>query len=152
MRNQYLQRSFIAVFSRTRKSRQSYRCYCSQAFETDKSENTRVETSQPGLLETWFYGVKKFGRLNISVPFSLQVESLDPQKYPDMGKILVKLSYCPESPEEQYNNASLVALTKLYDFDVDTSDLSNIKLDAKFNTMATFPAICTVQMPINYGE
>lgn len=115
----------------------------------------KLETTQPGLLESWFFGVERFGKVCISVPFNLNIESLDPQYYPDMGKLFIKLNYSPEDGDHQsdhYNNTSLAALTKLYDFEIDTADSNNLSICAKFNTMATFPATCTIQMPLNFGK
>jgi hypothetical protein len=31
----------------------------------------KLETTQPGLLESWFFGVERFGKVCISVPFNL---------------------------------------------------------------------------------
>ena len=115
----------------------------------------KLETTQPGLLESWFFGVERFGKVCISVPFNLNIESLDPQYYPDMGKLFIKLNYSPGDGDQQsdhYNNTSLAALTKLYDFEIDTADSNNLSIFAKFNTMATFPATCTIQMPLNFGK
>ncbi|CAG2211450.1 unnamed protein product [Mytilus edulis] len=125
--------------------------FCFQRFPA----SAKLKTSQPGLLETWFNGVERFGRLNISVPFSLDIESLDPQEYSDMGKLFIRLNYTPEEKESQtehINNISLAALTKLYSFNIDTSDKNDIRITAKFNTMVNFPATCSIQMPINYDN
>ncbi|VDI41709.1 Hypothetical predicted protein [Mytilus galloprovincialis] len=142
-----------SILSKTIKSRilVSHKS-CSSKTNVD-TETSKIKTSQPGLLETWFHGVERFGRLNISVPFSLDIESLDPQEYSDMGKLFIRLNYTPEEKESQtehINNISLAALTKLYSFNIDTSDINDIKITAKFNTMVNFPATCSIQMPINY--
>lgn len=145
------------LLSKTIKSRIfSFHYFCSTDSKTNvetKTSISKLETSQPGLLETWFNGVERFGRLNISVPFSLDIESLDPQEYSDMGKLFIRLNYTPEEKDcqtEQFNNTSLAALAKLYSFNIDTSDANDIKIIAKFNTMVAFPATCSIQMPINY--
>lgn len=128
--------------------------YC-HSIEREEARPAKLETTQPGLLESWFFGVERFGKVCISVPFNLNIESLDPQYYPDMGKLFIKLNYSPEDDNHQsdhYNNTSLAALTKLYDFEIDTADSNNLSICAKFNTMATFPATCTIQMPLNFGK
>ncbi|CAG2256261.1 unnamed protein product [Mytilus edulis] len=125
-----------SILSKTFKSRILVKS-CSSKTNVD-TETSKIKTSQPGLLETWFHGVERFGRLNISVPFSLDIESLDPQEYSDMGKLFIRLNYTPEEKESQtehINNISLAALTKLYSFNIDTSDKNDIRITAKFNTM-----------------
>lgn len=118
--------------------------------ETSEKLVPKVTTSQPGFLESWYYGVDKFGTLNIDVPFSLHIKSLDSQKYPDMNKFFVKLVYDVDPTSIDNDHPHIMSnLTKLYRFDIDKQD-DKVSIDGKFVSAVVFPVLCTIEMPMKF--
>lgn len=112
----------------------------------------KVTTSQPGFLEQWYYGVETFGTLNIDVPFNLHIKSLDSQKYPEMNKFFVKLSYDVDPSSIDTDRPHLMSkLSKLYRLNIDKQD-DGITIDGKFMTPVVFPVLCSIEMPMKYGK
>ncbi|XP_060078218.1 protein FAM185A-like [Ylistrum balloti] len=105
------------------------------------------------LLEQWCCGVQHFGKLKLNVPFETRVSSLNPQLYPDMNKVIIRLLYiAPEMPATDDVHEFLSGLTKLYEVKFDTHDdmcPEEITVDGRFKA-AKLPISCHCEIPIKF--
>lgn len=105
------------------------------------------------LLEQWCCGVGHFGKLKLNLPFDTQVSSLNPQLYPDMDKVIIKMLYTGEEiPSQDDLHEFLSGLTKMYELKFDTHDSvrpEEIVVDGRFKA-ARLPIICQCNIPIKF--
>ena len=130
-------------------------CFCSSTSSTPDGETTThrfaVSNSNPGFLEGKFMATEKFGKLRLDVPFDIFIEPLNPDKYPEMNKMFVKIMY-DLAPEETVDSSVLVALRECYDFDVKIQDKTDFTATGNFKSKVEYPVKCVVQLPMKFGK
>lgn len=133
-------------------------CFCSttsQSPEATQGETVThrfsISNSNPGFLEGKFMATEKFGKLRIDVPFDIFIEPLNPDKYPEMNKMFVKILYDMQ-PEETVDSSVLVALRECYDFDVNVQDKMEFTATGNFKSKVEYPVKCLVQLPMKFGK
>lgn len=94
---------------------------------------------------------EKFGKLRIDVPFDIFIEPLNPDKYPEMNKMFVKILYDMQ-PEETVDSSVLVALRECYDFDMNIQDKTEFTATGNFKSKVEYPVKCVVQLPMKFGK
>lgn len=92
---------------------------------------------------------EKFGKLRIDVPFDIFIEPLNPDKYPEMNKMFVKILYDMQ-PEETVDSSVLVALRECYDFDMNIQDKTEFTATGNFKSKVEYPVKCVVQLPMKF--
>lgn len=94
---------------------------------------------------------EKFGKLRLDVPFDIFIEPLNPDKYPEMNKMFVKIMY-DLAPEETVDSSVLVALRECYDFDVKIQDKTDFTATGNFKSKVEYPVNCVIQLPMKFGK
>lgn len=139
----FLRRRIQACFSST----------TSQSPETTDGDmvNHRfsISNTNPGFLEGKFMATEKFGKLRIDVPFDISIEPLNPDKFPEMNKMFVKILYDME-PGEKVESSVLVALRECYDFDMIIKDKTEFSATGNFKSKVEYPVKCVVQLPMKF--
>ena len=102
------------------------------------------------LLDSWYYDVKPFGKVQVHSPMAVHIHSLNPQKYPEMDKVFINILYTGAEP---LNEQSITAAKKLYIVSMNLDDTNEeIEVDVKYKTDVKLPAVFDIQVPIKYGE
>ena len=119
-------------------------------FSLRKHEKVKIDIPKYGqLLDSWYYNVKPFGKIQIRSPMAVYIQPLDPQKYPDMDKVFVNIMYTgdPISTEQ-----GLAVAKKQYIVGINLDDTNEeIEVDLRYKTRSSLPAVCDVQIPIKFG-
>ncbi|XP_061186544.1 protein FAM185A-like [Saccostrea echinata] len=132
--------------------RKRFQACCSTSPTNETPENTQsftISNANPGFLEGKFMATDKFGKLYIDVPFDIHIESLNPDKYPEMNKMFVKLFYDLQ-PDEKVDSSVLVALRQCYTFNVNFKDKKEFTAKGHFNSKVEYPVKCVVQLPMKF--
>ncbi|XP_022300574.2 protein FAM185A-like [Crassostrea virginica] len=128
-------------------------CFCSSTSSAPDGETTThrfaVSNNNPGFLEGKFMATEKFGKLRLDVPFDIFIEPLNPDKYPEMNKMFVKIMY-DLAPEETVDSSVLVALRECYDFDVKIQDKTDFTATGNFKSKVEYPVKCVIQLPMKF--
>ncbi|XP_033745935.1 protein FAM185A-like [Pecten maximus] len=105
------------------------------------------------LLEQWCCGVGHFGKLKLNIPFDTHVSCLDPQLYPEMNKVIIKMVYTgAEIPSKDDRHEFLSGLTKMYELKFDTHHSmcpEEITVDGRFKA-ARLPILCQCNIPVKF--
>ncbi|OWF35030.1 protein FAM185A-like [Mizuhopecten yessoensis] len=113
---------------------------------------TEVDMSNR-LLEQWSCGVEHFGKLKMNLPFDTHVSSLNPQLYPDMNTVIIRLFYtAPEIPSGDDLHEFLSGLVKMYEIKFDTHNSmrpEEIIVDGRFKA-ARLPIECRCEIPLKF--
>ncbi|XP_062615681.1 protein FAM185A-like [Saccostrea cucullata] len=129
--------------------RKKFQACCSTSSANENTQTFSISNTNPGFLEGKFMATDKFGKLNIDVPFDIHIESLNPDKYPEMNKMFVKLFYVLQ-PDEKVDSSVLVALRQCYTFSMNFQDKKEFTAKGHFNSKVEYPVKCVVQLPMKF--
>ncbi|XP_050414908.1 protein FAM185A [Patella vulgata] len=117
-----------------------------KAFSLSKIVNFSTRTCKEDLVEAWFYEVKTFGKIDIKVPFDLEVEPLHPLEYPNMNKFIIEIFNTSASKDK------IGSFNKLYNLNIDVDDEKEIvKVKADVSDGVQLPLICNIKIPIKFN-
>ena len=116
-----------------------------------KYEKIEIDIPKYGqLIDSWYYNVKPFGKIQIQSPMTVNVHPLDPQKYPEMDKVFINILY---TGDEEVAEQSLAAAKKQYIVGINLDDTSEeMQVDLRYKTDIRVPVVCDIQIPLKYGE
>ncbi|KAK6177750.1 hypothetical protein SNE40_015792 [Patella caerulea] len=117
-----------------------------KAFTLSKIVNFSTRTREEDLVEAWFYEVKTFGKIDIKVPFDLEVEPLHPLEYPYMNKFIIEIFNTSAS------KSNIGTFSKMYDLNIDVDDeKETVKVEADMRDGVQLPLICNIKIPIKFN-
>lgn len=116
-----------------------------------KYEKIEIDIPKYGqLIDSWYYNVKPFGKIQIQSPMTVNVHPLDPQKYPEMDKVFINILY---TGDEAVAEQSLAAAKKQYIVGINLDVTSEeMQVDLRYKTDNRAPVVCDIQIPLKYGE
>lgn len=125
--------------------------------DDSEKNKTPASSSDPTLLEVWFYEVSPYGSLTAHFPFNTVIKTLNPQDYPDMNKVIIQINYDNDNSSNNSNEIppshQLSQISGLYDVNVTfDTDKANMNLDFDGIKGLDLPVRCTVHVPLKFGE
>ncbi|KAL5014894.1 hypothetical protein ScPMuIL_009164 [Solemya velum] len=99
-------------------------------------------------IESRFFGVKQFGKLELKIPISVTISSLNPQTYPEMNKASICILYTGED-KDSISPTKLSALTKLYDLSVDLKEETDLTVGL-VTSIQHLPLTCRLYLPLKF--
>lgn len=102
------------------------------------------------LIESRFYGVKQFGKLELKIPISVSILSLDTQKYPEMNKASIRILYTGDD-RDSVSPSKLSALKEMYNLSVDLREETDLTV-GMVTTGKDLPLACRIHLPIKFGK
>jgi len=101
------------------------------------------------MLESRDYVTNHFGCLNINVPFHVSVESLDPQFYPNMNQVILRLFYASDKPGELER---LADISNKYEVNVNKTENSEVFQVEGTSGEPKIPLLCHLQIPLKFSK
>ena len=119
-------------------------------FSLRKHEKLKVDIPKYGqLLDSWYYNVKPFGKIQIKSPMAVHIQPLDPQKYPNMNKLFINIMYTGDTIS---SDQGLAAAKRHYLVGINLDDTNEeIEVDLRYRTNSSLAAVCDIQIPIKFG-
>ncbi|XP_071082451.1 protein FAM185A-like [Haliotis cracherodii] len=108
---------------------------------------TTGELSVAGrLIEKWIYEVDPFGKLDINVPFDVEISTLNPQEYPEMNKALITIL-----TKEDGQNDKARSFADIYNLKIDLcGDKKNLTVTTAMADGIVLPVICSIKLPLKF--
>ncbi|ESO98274.1 hypothetical protein LOTGIDRAFT_231366 [Lottia gigantea] len=98
-------------------------------------------------VETCFYEVKTFGKINIKSPFKLDVQPLKPLDYPEMNQFICEIFDHNDPPSK-----SASGFHKFYGMGVSINDKKDIvNVDIEVAEGIELPLTCSIKIPIKFN-
>lgn len=125
----------------------------SSIFSQNKVAAVDTATDLPDFgqpMESWYYDVYKNGKITVRSLLDVHIQSLDPQKYPNMNRLLISIIYIGN---DRLSSSQLFDLTKQYIVNIDLDDNNrDIELAIKQKIDRKLDALCYIQVPVSYGK
>ncbi|XP_067685127.1 protein FAM185A-like [Haliotis asinina] len=98
------------------------------------------------LIEKWIYEVEPFGKLDINVPFDVEISTLNPQEYPEMNKALITIL-----TKEDGQNDKARSFADIYNLKIDLcSDKKNLTVTTDMADGIVLPVTCSIKLPLKF--